>query len=74
MRARILGVSVWGPGLEGWTASRPVLAGEAPYEPRASPPPPPALLAPTERRRAGPVVRLALAVAQEAASASGIEP
>ena len=71
-------MSVWGPGLEGWAASRPVLAGAMPYEPRLSPPPVPTILAPTERRRTGPVVRLALAVAQEAAqgaaSSSGLPP
>ena len=78
--ASVLGVSVWGPGLEGWAASRAVLAGDSPYEPRPSPPPPPAILPPTERRRTGPVVRLALAVAQEAAAqaaaqaASGLDP
>ncbi|GAC1336738.1 MAG: hypothetical protein NVSMB18_00480 [Acetobacteraceae bacterium] len=72
--ARILGVSVWGPGLEGWAVSRAVLAGETPYEARPSPPPAPTLLAATERRRTGPVVRLALAVAQEAVAASCLEP
>lgn len=76
--AGIVGVSVWGPGLEGWAASRLVLAGAKPYEPRPSPPPVPAILPPTERRRTGPVVRLALAVAheaaQEAASSSGLLP
>jgi hypothetical protein len=74
LRATILGVSVWGPGLEGWAASRPILAGEAPYQPRPSPPPAPALLAATERRRTGPVVRLALAVAHEAAHTCGVAP
>ncbi|MBV1795605.1 beta-ketoacyl synthase chain length factor [Siccirubricoccus sp. G192] len=74
LEANIIGVSVWGPGLEGWAASRPVLAGEAPYEPRPSPAPPPAVLPPTERRRTGPVARLALVVAQEAAAASGLPP
>ena len=74
LRADILGVGLWGPGLEGWAASRPVLAGAVPYEPRASPAPPPALLAATERRRTGPVIRLALAAAHEAASASGLVP
>ena len=68
MQARIAGVSVWGPGLEGWAAARPILAGEAPHELRDSPPPPPAILAATERRRTGPVTRLALAVATEAAA------
>ena len=36
--------------------------------------PPPALLSATERRRTGPVVRLALAVASAAAAASGLDP
>lgn len=67
-------MSVWGPGLEGWAASRPMLSGAAPYLARPSPPPPPALLQPTERRRTGPVVRLALAVAQEATASSGLLP
>lgn len=70
----VRGVSVWGPGLEGWAASRPILAGEAPYAPRPSPPPAAAILPPTERRRTGAVVRLALAVAHEAALASGVPP
>ncbi len=74
LAARILGVSVWGPGLEGWEASRPILAGEAEYVVRSSPPPPPSILAATERRRTSPVVRLALAVAHEAALASGPPP
>ncbi len=73
LRASIVGIGLWGPGLEGWDASRVILAG-APYEPRPSPAPPPSILAPTERRRAGPVVRLALAVAAEAAAASGLPP
>ena len=70
----VAGIGLWGPGLEGWAASRPVLAGDAPYEERQSPAPPPAILGAAERRRAGPVVRLALAVAQEAAAASGVPP
>ena len=73
LSAGIVGVSVWGPGLEGWAASRPVLAGAKPYEPRHSPPPAPAILAPTERRRTGPVVCLALAVAHEAAQQAAQE-
>ncbi len=36
--------------------------------------PPPAILSATERRRTGPVARLALAVATEAAAASGLPP
>jgi hypothetical protein len=70
----VRGLGVWSPGLEGWAAARAVLRGEAAYVPAPSAPPPPAILAPTERRRTGPVVRLALAVAQEAAAGSGLDP
>ncbi len=74
LSASIRAASLWGPGLEGWTASLPILTGTAPYLPAPSPPPAPSLLPPAERRRAGPVVRLALAVAHEAASLSGCPP
>jgi hypothetical protein len=74
LRARVAAAALWGPGLEGWEASLPVLRGEAPYEPRPSPAPPPLLLPPAERRRTGPVARLALAVAGEAAARSGLPP
>lgn len=71
LSSRVLGASVWGPGLEGWEASRAILAGTADFVITDTPPPLPQLLAATERRRTGPVVRLALAVAHEAALASG---
>lgn len=74
LRARVAAAALWGPGLEGWEASLPVLRGEAPYEPRLSPAPAPALLPSAERRRTGPVARLALAVAGEAAARSGLPP
>lgn len=72
MQARIDGVAIWGPGLEGWSASRPILTGEQPYTARESPPPTAAVLSPTERRRAGIVTRLALAVAREAVEMSAL--
>jgi hypothetical protein len=74
LSASIRAASLWGPGLEGWTASLPILTGAAAYVPAASPPPAPVLLPPAERRRAGPVIRLALAVAHEAATLSGLPP
>ena len=74
LSASIRAASLWGPGLEGWDASVPILAGHAPYVPAPSPPPAPSLLPPAERRRAGPVIRLALAVAHEAATRSGLPP
>ncbi|WP_421989555.1 beta-ketoacyl synthase chain length factor [Roseococcus sp.] len=66
MRAWIRGLSVWGPGLAGWAASEPVLAGHAEWARTEAQAPPPALLAATERRRAGATVRFALAAAGEA--------
>lgn len=74
MRAFVLGVSVWGPGLEGWEASRTVLAGMADHVARDSPPPAPTMLSTTERRRTSLVVRLAMHVAQAAAAMAGLEP
>jgi hypothetical protein len=69
MRAYIAGVAVLGPGLPGWEAAEAVLAGAAPWQPADCVPPPPALLPPTERRRTGQTVRLALAAATEATAA-----
>jgi hypothetical protein len=70
----VTGVAVCGPGLDGWEASRPVLAGRAPYVPLAPVLPPPALLAPNERRRAGQVTRLALSLAGQASAMHGAAP
>jgi hypothetical protein len=71
LAARIAGVGLAGPGLAGWNASVAILAGRAPYEARPTVLPSPDALPPTERRRAGKAVRLALGAGLEAASASG---
>ena len=55
-----------GPGLNGWPASAAVLSGSAEYQPARTTLPLPTLLPAAERRRAGRVVRLALAVGTEA--------
>ncbi len=68
------GIGIAGPGLDGWPAARPVLAGLAPYEPVPFVPPPVTLLPPAERRRAGAAVRLAIGVASEALAQSGRDP
>jgi hypothetical protein len=68
----VVGIAVRSDGLDGWPAARAILAGDAPYLPAPAQLPPPAILAPNERRRAGPLTRLALAVAQEAADSSGL--
>ena len=70
--AHVAAVAVLGPGLPDWPAARAVLTGTEPWETGEVVLPPPALLSATERRRTGPVVRLALAVASEAAAASGL--
>lgn len=72
MEAWIIGVSLLAPGLDGWAASRPILAGEEPYVPRPVQPTPPAILPPNERRRTGSAVRLALHIAQMASEMAGI--
>lgn len=72
--AGIAGIGLLGPGLAGWAQAAPVLAGRAAYAPAPLTPPAPMLLPPTERRRTGPSVRLALAVAAEAVQDSGLPP
>lgn len=66
MRFFVEGVGLLGPGLDGWTGNRAVLAGAsaylaAPINLRASD-----MLPAAERRRAGVPIKLALAVGQEA--------
>jgi hypothetical protein len=74
MHAHVAGVAVRGPGLDGWEASRPILTGAHAWAARDVVLPPPTILGATERRRAGPVIRLALALAHEAALASPFDP
>ncbi len=64
--ALITGVGVRGPGLNGWAASRPILAGDTPYRAEPVQKPLAACLPATERRRATTVTRLALDAASEA--------
>lgn len=66
MRLYVEGIGLLGPGLDGWTASRAILGGDASYvaapiNMRASD-----MLPAAERRRAGVPIKLALAVGQEA--------
>ncbi len=68
----IEGVGLLGPGLDNWPDGRAILAGQSAYRHRETLLPPPALLPPAERRRSGPVVKLSLAIGQEAALAAGL--
>ena len=66
MLAFIEGVGLVGPSLQGWQASRSVLAGAEPYRYAPTALATTELLPPAERRRAGVPVKLALAAGQEA--------
>ncbi len=59
-------VGLVAPGMIGWAAGAPVLAGEVPYAPAELTPYAPELLPPNERRRATPVTRLAFRTAEDA--------
>ncbi|MGH7078477.1 MAG: beta-ketoacyl synthase chain length factor [Acetobacteraceae bacterium] len=74
MRVYIEGIGLCGPGLGGWTASLPVLAGRQDHVPAPTRLPPDTLLPANERRRAGRTVRLALAVGTEAFATAGRNP
>src|SRR3984893_2071629 len=74
LSAYIGGIGVLGPGLADWHEAAAVLSGAKPYSPAATLLTAPALLPPTERRRAGRVVKLALTVALEASSRAKIDP
>jgi hypothetical protein len=68
MRFFVESVGLLGPGLSGWSASRPVLVGAAPYVATEVVLPAPEALPAAERRRTGLQVRLALKVGLDALS------
>lgn len=73
MRLYVEGIGLLGPGLDGWAASREVLAGKAAYLSAATNLRASDMLPAAERRRAGVPIKLALAVGQEAFLQSGRE-
>jgi hypothetical protein len=66
MRVYVEGIGLNGPGLDGWQASREVLAGTAAYVPASTNLNAGSMLPPAERRRAGVPIKLAMEVGQEA--------
>jgi hypothetical protein len=75
MKVAVGAIALLGPGLDGWSASRQVLAGAASYV--ATPPqlPAPTSLPPAERRRTTPTIRLAMAAAEATlAAAAPLDP
>lgn len=74
LSAYVCGIGLLGPGFDDWLSGSRILAGLAPYGPRATVLPAPAALPAAERRRTGTVVRLALAIGFEATSRAGMNP
>jgi hypothetical protein len=73
LSAYIGGLGVLGPGLHNWPQTAAVLSGRQLYVPTPTVLPVPAMLPPAERRRTGRVVKLALALAQEATANAGAD-
>ena len=71
LSASIQGVGVLGPGLSGWPSTAHVLSGADRYQAASTVLPVPSALPAAERRRAGRVIRLALAVGAEAVAHGG---
>ena len=72
IKVYVQGVSVLAPGLNGWQASRAILAGQVPYRTEPLPRVTPEILPAAERRRSSESVRLAVTVAQEAMNQSSL--
>ena len=73
LTAWITGVGLIAPGLPDWPSAAAVLCGRQPWQVAPSVLPAPALLPAAERRRASRVIRLALALGQEAALHAGAD-
>jgi hypothetical protein len=70
----VRGVGLLGPGLDSWSAGASLLHDPVQWQSRPTVVPPPARLPPTERRRAGTVVKASIVVADEACAAAGLDP
>ena len=66
LTAYLDGIGLVGPGLDNWSAARPIFAGALPYASRPLAVAAPQSLPPAERRRTGLAIKVALAVGQEA--------
>lgn len=70
----IAGIGLLGPGLADWTSGQVHLRQPAGWAPTPTVVPPPLRLPPTERRRAGTVVKASVVVADEACAMAGMDP
>ena len=69
----VLGIGMLGPGLADWASGAALLRTPAQWQHQATQVPPPARLPPTERRRAGTVVKASIVVADQACAAAGLD-
>ncbi len=72
MQIFVASVGIAGPGLDGWTASRPILAGTAAHRMAPTSRSIPDILSAAERRRSSQSARLAITAAQEALRAGDL--
>jgi hypothetical protein len=72
--AYIDGIGLLGPGFDGWPSAIAVLSNTTPYVPQRTSLPAATALPPAEQRRAGSVVKLALAIGFEAVAHAGEKP
>jgi hypothetical protein len=70
----VRGIGLLGPGLPNWPDGAPRLAAPSGWTMAPTQVPPPNRLPPTERRRAGTVVKAAIVAADEACAAAGLDP
>jgi hypothetical protein len=73
LSACIEGIGLLGPGLPDWPTCAAVLAGTSPYTSARTVLPLPEILPPAERRRAGRIIKLVLAIGAEAVAHAGHE-
>jgi len=73
LTAKVEGIGVIGPGLDGWTAAAAILRGQSPYIAQPTVLAVPEGLPPAERRRLGRVVKLAVGVGLEAISRAEVD-
>jgi len=67
------GIGLVGPGLDSWQDGQAQLTGQADYVSAKTVLPPPMSLPAAERRRAGAVIKVSLAVGHEAVNAAGLQ-
>jgi hypothetical protein len=70
----VRGIGLVGPGLADWASGRALLADPAAWRPTPSVLVAPARLPPAERRRAGAIVKLSMAVADQACGGTDVDP